>query len=97
MRVAFFLLAIVVVIAYIWMVIATTARRKQHLNYADAALGQLDKEQVVALYHLLQLTIRQLELVQRADALMPFLDDKSRQENERLIRAFYNNELPKGE
>lgn len=77
--------------------VALERNKRKRFDYADAALGQLDKEQAAQLYNLAQLMARQLEQVNRVDAILPFLSEEDRQENERLIRAFYNNQLPEGD
>jgi hypothetical protein len=58
---------------------------------------QLNADATDRNYRMAQLLVRQIEQVQRADEVMPILTEAQRAENERLIRAFYDNQLPEGD
>jgi|SRR5919109_4311350 hypothetical protein len=73
-----------------------TRWRREMLSNALSASIEAQAATARANYRLAQLVIRRLEMMNRVDDLTPFLDPKEREENERLIEAFYQDQLPKG-
>jgi hypothetical protein len=87
------------VLAVLVLMVATTCMvvfikgPGRRTSFADG----IDREDAARLWQWSLRAARQLERINSADALMPSLSDKDRQENERLIKAFYGDQLSKGE